>query len=99
MEGAAAAGRVFEILDTQPAPAGLTPTRRRSAHADLRADEIRLTGVAASYPGRPHPALDAVSLTIRPGEQVVLTGPSGAGHGKDLAPLGPRPPACAPAQT
>ncbi len=113
MEGAAAARRVFEILDTPaaagpaaepaapepaaperaaPEPAGperaapepAGPGRRRPA-ADLRTDEISLAGVTAVYPGRPRPALDAVSLIIRPGERIVLTGPSGAGKSTLLA--------------
>ena len=90
MEGAAAAGRVLEILDTEapdepqarPAAAG-----RPSASADLRTQEIRLNGITAAYPGRHRPALDGVSLTIAPGDRIVLTGPSGAGKSTLLAVL------------
>ena len=32
-----------------------------------------------TYPGRDHPALAQLSLTIAPGELIMLTGPSGAG--------------------
>jgi ATP-binding cassette subfamily C protein CydD len=90
MEGAAAAGRVFAILDTvtpdepQARPAA---TGRRSAGADLRTQEIRLNGITAAYPGRHRPALDGVSLTIAPGERIVLTGPSGAGKSTLVAVL------------
>jgi ATP-binding cassette, subfamily C, bacterial CydD len=83
-EGATAAQRAFEILDTPiagppgagpaPAPAGTRPTS-----VDLRSDDIQLTGVTLVYPGREQPALDEVSLTIRPGERIILTGRSGAG--------------------
>ena len=41
--------------------------------------------MSLSYPGRERPALDEVSLTIRPGEQIILTGPNGAGKSSLLA--------------
>lgn len=90
MEGVAAAGRVFEILDTampgEPqARSAATAPRSGSSRADLRTQYIRLNGVTAAYPGRHHPALDGLSLTIAPGDRIVLTGPSGAGKSTLLA--------------
>ncbi len=88
MEGAAAATRVFEILDTPvpgPPPPGPKVTALRRARADLRSQDIRLDGVTVAYPGRTRPALEEVSLTIAPGERIVLSGPSGAGKSTLIA--------------
>ena len=85
-EGATAAQRAFEILDTPIAgQAGVTAPAQAAADVDLRTEEIRLTGVSLAYPGREEPALDNVSLTIRPGERITLTGHSGAGKSSLLA--------------
>jgi ATP-binding cassette subfamily C protein CydD len=81
-EGAAAARDVFAILDT-PVPGRVTRPAPRPL--DLRTDTIRLTGVTLAYPGRPRPALDQMTMTIRPGDQITLTGPSGAGKSSLLA--------------
>jgi ATP-binding cassette, subfamily C, bacterial CydD len=82
-EGGAAAESVFQILDTPlPSPAA-RPTVPAAGPAgtvpDLRSAVIRLHRVRVAYPGRDVPALADLSLSIGPGELILLTGASGAG--------------------
>ncbi len=82
-EGSAAAMSVFQILDA-PLPTAVPSTTGpsgglRAPVPDLRSAAISLDGVTVAYPGRDQPALARLSLTIRPGELVMLTGRSGAG--------------------
>jgi len=78
-EGRAAWMSILPILDTPLPAAGLIQPASAAAVPDLRSATISLTGVSATYPGRDRPALAPLSLTIRPGELIVLTGASGAG--------------------
>jgi ATP-binding cassette subfamily C protein CydD len=81
-EGSAAADSVFQILDTPLPQAARTadrPTRPGTPVPDLRSVTISLDRVTVAYPGRDRPALARLSLTISPGELIMLTGPSGAG--------------------
>ena len=75
-EGLAAARRAFEILDTAP-PA--RPGTHRDPGVNPARSAIMVREVSVRYPGRDRPALDGVSLTIRPGERIIVTGASGAG--------------------
>ena len=50
----------------------------RKGHEDFRA-EIILDNVAVTYPGTVEPALQGVSLRVKPGESLALVGKSGAG--------------------
>ena len=86
VEGATAAGRVFQILEV-PAPAGpaVRPGLRGPVTADLRKQTISLNGVTLAYPGTDRPAIEAVHLTIAPGERITVMGPSGAGKTSLLA--------------
>jgi ATP-binding cassette subfamily C protein CydD len=88
VEGAAAAEQAFSILDT-PLPGAALPGAALPGAAlpgaDLRRETITLREVTLSYPGRDQPALDQVSLTVRPGDHIALTGPSGAGKTSLLA--------------
>jgi ATP-binding cassette, subfamily C, bacterial CydD len=81
-EGSAAAESIFEVLDT-PLPRATritaTPPGLRTSVPDLHSSAISLDEVSVTYPDRVHPALTRLSLTISPGELVVLTGASGAG--------------------
>ncbi|MFJ4434666.1 thiol reductant ABC exporter subunit CydD [Streptomyces sp. NPDC088923] len=69
-EGLAAAEEVFEVLETEGRTAGDGPVLE---------GELRIEELTVRYPGRAAPALDRVSLRVRPGETVALVGPSGAG--------------------
>ncbi|GLW06654.1 hypothetical protein Misp01_17840 [Microtetraspora sp. NBRC 13810] len=74
MEGVAAAGQVFAVLDGETAPGG-----RGTGIVPAGVPEIRLEHVTVRYPGRGDAALEDVSLVIAPGERVALVGESGAG--------------------
>jgi ATP-binding cassette, subfamily C, bacterial CydD len=82
-EGSAAAESVFKILDTPlPSQAGKTVARPAGLAAsvpDLRTATISLDQVTVAYSGRGRPALAQLSLTVSPGDLIMLTGPSGAG--------------------
>ncbi|MFF9481720.1 ABC transporter ATP-binding protein [Streptomyces sp. NPDC014733] len=74
----AAADRLLEILDADPAVTDPPPTRTipfpHRAHGELRIDDITFR-----YPRSPRDALNSLTFTAHPGEFVVVTGPSGAG--------------------
>ncbi len=81
--GLAAAESVFALLDEPP------ETDRGTRVLGRVAGRIEFERVSFSYPTRTNPALDAVSLTIAPGERVALVGASGSGK-TTLANLVPR---------
>jgi ATP-binding cassette, subfamily B, bacterial len=72
-----AAERLFEILDVEPQVKA--PARPVALPTPARGD-VAFESVRFFYPTRPEsPALDNVSLHVRPGEKVAIVGPSGAG--------------------
>jgi thiol reductant ABC exporter CydD subunit len=81
-EGLAAAERVFAVLETPvSSPGGREPV------PDLRRSTIHVDDVTVAYDSRDRPALDALTVALRPGEVVAVVGPSGAGKSTLLAAL------------
>jgi ATP-binding cassette subfamily B protein len=76
-QASGAAERLFEILDVEPQVKA--PARPVRLPVPPRG-EVAFENVRFFYPTRPEtPALDSVSLYVRPGEKVAIVGPSGAG--------------------
>jgi len=73
-QGLAAAGRIFEILDTQ--------TRIQVSNNPVKLDrpkkEIKFEQVSFRYDGKKN-VLENVNLTVKVGEVIAVVGPSGAG--------------------
>ena len=72
-KGLAAAESVFGLIDA--------PAEKSHGHIELaRADgHIHFNHIKLTYVGQNVPALDDVSLAIKPGETIALVGPSGGG--------------------
>ena len=81
--GLAAAESIFSLLDQTPEDDRGTRTLARAKGG------IAFDNVSFSYDGASKPALQGVSLDIRPGQTVALVGPSGSGK-STLAALIPR---------
>ena len=74
-EASAGAERVIELLETRPRVQDAP-----HAHPLTRVvGELELENVSYRYPGSERPAIDRVSLLVRPGHSVALVGASGAG--------------------
>lgn len=78
IEGVTAAGRVFAVIEHAADPPTAAPPAARG-RLDLRRQTIMINEVVLAYPGRAGPAIAGLTLTIAPGELVIVTGPSGAG--------------------
>jgi ATP-binding cassette subfamily C protein CydD len=71
-DGLAAAGRLFALLDLEPA------VRAPERPGPARFGTLRVERVSVGYEGR-GAVLEGISLTLEPGERVALTGASGTG--------------------
>ena len=74
--GTASMGRIEQLFSEpaqeESAPVTLSPTASGPA-------ALEIVDVAFTYPGAGHPAVDGVSLTLRPGQRAALVGPVGSG--------------------
>ena len=74
VEGLTAVAAVFAVLEVELPAAG-----SRLDVPDPAKVALEVRDLTVAYPGRGQVALDAVTLTVRPGEILAITGPSGAG--------------------
>ncbi len=74
-EAETAAGRVWEVFDTEPIIAD-RPGAKSISHSR---GEIRFDHVSFVYPGNDRKVLDDFDLAIEPGETLALVGATGAG--------------------
>jgi ATP-binding cassette subfamily C protein CydCD len=71
----AAASRLFEVVDTQPA------VKDAPAHSldDNWNSRLEFSKLSFTYPGQSAPAVQDITFTIEQGNSIAIVGPSGAG--------------------
>ena len=74
-EGVAAGKRVFAILDAHD----LILDNDKAQTLKVSNGALRFDNVSFQYEGREHPALNSVSIEVKPGQSVALVGASGSG--------------------
>ena len=74
-EGVAAGKRVFAILDAHD----LILDNDKAQTLKVSNGALRFDNVSFQYEGREHPALNNVSIEVKPGQSVALVGASGSG--------------------
>ena len=74
-EAETAAGRVWEVFDTEP----LIADRPNATTLPASRGEVRFEGVTFTYPGTNKTVLRGLDLEIHPGETLALVGATGAG--------------------
>jgi ATP-binding cassette subfamily B protein len=72
---AVSAGRIQEVIDTEPTVA--SPEQPQSVNGS--ASEVEFRHVGFSYPGAEHPVLTDISFTTLPGQTTAIVGSTGAG--------------------
>ncbi len=75
-DGLTAAHQCFEVLDT---PAAVSVPAAPLPSPDPRSGPVVLENVSFAYEGRGDAVLESIDLTLSPGEQLALVGPSGQG--------------------
>ncbi|HEY3476685.1 MAG TPA: thiol reductant ABC exporter subunit CydC, partial [Anaerolineales bacterium] len=70
----AAAKRLFEVVDAEPAVKETGDKR-----TELKSSNLKISNLSFSYPNQKAPALNEVSFTVPAGRSIAVVGPSGAG--------------------
>ncbi|MDD7465971.1 MAG: ABC transporter ATP-binding protein [Actinomycetaceae bacterium] len=76
--GAASAERIFDFLDTEEMEADATATYEQHVPAELRRGDIVFDHVSFSYNAE-SPVIRDLSVSVHPGQQIAIVGPTGAG--------------------
>ena len=69
-----AARRLFEVVDTKPAVSWQAPINKTITNYELQIRDLSFT-----YPNQSIPALQHITINIKPGTSIAIVGPSGAG--------------------
>ncbi len=68
-----------EAITSPPSPATVAAAHAAAPQSDAAGPLISLSGVGYTYDGETTPVLEGLSLTVQPGEFVLILGPSGCG--------------------
>ena len=74
-----AAGRLFEVVDAEPAVVENREQRIESSGSKELFSTLELSNFSFTYPGQTFPAIRDISFKLESGKSLAIVGPSGAG--------------------